>query len=475
MLRFLLVISVMVGCKTARTEGDAKFITIAQDNPERFVNGENILIKRVHEEHWNIFYNFSKNCPVSRKTAKNYQTLRQKLEEGVRLWLAPLREISRKPIVDKFVFYKSKETYDKAENNKQVKHHISAVFLCKRGLSSAGRSERLIHMMERQNGKKSPIFGNLPYSEITLLHELGHTFDLADTYVGNLGFSPPSSGSYIGTIGNQPKSIMSSSCPDSKLCLDDKRAIQWLYRYHYEGLDPTDCPPEFVYEELTHTSDRYTNRSVGGCVYKQPLIIELRQKHFDKAKELLAHDKNLKINVRDRYGFTALHYVAPLHHDFDTRAVRILSMKLLDYPEIDVNISDKHGNTPLHWAALFGNTEMVWFILFIDIAGKKIRTETNLNAQNKYGMTALHYATRGGRNKCADYLLRRSDIEVNIKESRFGNTPLHEAAKNGHTETVKMLLAHENINRNIRNRAGKTARQLAVDRGYEETTAKAFD
>ena len=468
----------MIGCKAVRTGGDAKFITVAHDGYDRFVNGENILIKRVHEEHWNIFYNFSKNCPASRKTEQNYQTLRQKLKKGIKIWLTPLREISRKPIVDKFLFYKSKGTYyDKSKNNEQVRYDISAIFSCNKGRSSANRQRRKINIMEQESAKNSPSFGNLSYSLVSLLHEIGHAFDLADTYVGNLSFSPPSSGTYRITIGNQPKSVMSGNCLSNKLCLDDKRAIQWLYRYHYEGLDPKQCPPEFVYEELTHTNDRYTNRTVGGCVYKQPLIVELRQKHLGRAKNLLANTKNLKINDKDRHGLAALHYVAPLLLDYDSGTVGSFLVKLLKYPGIDLNIADNHGNTPLHWAAWLGNNRMVWELLFIIPPGaRKFAHNENilLNNQNKYGMTALHNAAKGGRNKCTDYLLRRTDIDLNIKDSRFGNTPLHEAAKNGHTEVVKMLLAHKDINRNIRNRAGKTARQLAVDRGYPET-AKAFD
>ena len=473
MLRILLVMFIVIGCKIARTEGDAKFITVAQDDPDRFVNGKNILIKRVHEESWNIFYRFHNNCPDNRKTEKDHQTVRQKLEEGIRIWLEPLRKITSKPIVDKFIFYESKETdLYRAKNNQQVKHEIAATFVCKAGRSSADRYERGISMREKANGKNSPTFGNLPYNISTLLHELGHAFDLADTYVGNLDFSPPSSGTYLRTIGNQPKSIMSGGYCSRQggLCLDDKRAIQWLYRYHYEGLDPTDCPPEFVYEELTHD-----NKTVGGCVYRQPLIIELRQRHIDRMKSLLANDTNLKINDKDKHGYAALHYVAPLHLDHG-KYIRWILVKILEYPNIDVNITDNHNNTPLHWAAWFGNDYMVWELLFLaEVNGVYPESKTiKLNAQNRDGATSLHYAAKHGCKICVEIFVMHSGLKPNIKEHRSGNTPLHEAAKNGHTEVVKMLLAHEGINRNIRNRGNKTARQLAELNGHEETM-KAFD
>ena len=442
------------------------FITVAHDHPERFVNGENVLIKRVHEEHWDIFYDFDEACPASLKTEENYRILRENLERGIRIWLAPLREITDRPIVDKFVFYKEDE------EDENVGHEVAVYFKCEGGRSTASRYGRSITMQTSETDLVKDLFTpSLPYRISTLLHELGHVFDLPDTYVGNPSFSPPSTGVNRGTIGRQPPSVMSIAAGcwvkgQKDICLDDKRAIQWLYRYHWEGLDPTNCPPEFEYEELTHEG-----RTVGGCVYKQPLIVELRQRHLHNASEVLISTKNLKINDQDEHGFTALHYVAPIYLFSGISGykspIRELVRKILNFPGVDVNITDNHGNTPLHWAARFGNFTVVWDLLFLEEVDGiyPARKEAKLNAQNNNGMTALHYAAKLGRENCVQILLMRSDIDLNIKENLAGNTPLHEAVKNGRTEVVTMLLAHEDINPNLRNTAGFTPLQLVLQGG----------
>ena len=457
MIRILLVMFIVISCKPARIGGEAKFITVAQDDPERFVNGENILIKRVHEEYWDIFYQVDESCPASRKTAETDQLLREYLEEGIRVWLAPLKEITNRPIVDKFVFHKGSAQPDEYE--------ISAAFGCRKEASRAHRSSRSMVIMEDRRGAQ---FKGLPYGMFVLLHELGHVFDLSDTYVGNLMFSPPSTGGLPKTIGNQPQSVMSidGGCRNSSLCLDDKRAVQWLYRYHYEGLDPKNCPPEFIYEELVHDG-----RKVGGCVYKNPLLTEIRQGHSEGARRFLEKNRDIEINKKDEHGYTILNYIATL----PPKPTVGLLKEILTYPGINVNVTDKYGNSPLHWAAWFGQWRMVFWLLFT-IGYSEITQNEGilLNAQNNYGETALHYASRVGLRRSVSDLLKRTDIKPNIKEHRAGNTPLHDAAKYGHTEIVKMLLAHDSINRNIRNRAGKTARQLAELNGHEETV-QAFD
>ena len=485
MLRIMLVFLVLGACKVARTNGgDTKFITTAHDDPKRFVKDKNILIKRVHEKHWDIFYKFSKNCPAGRKTEENYRILRQQLEKWIKVWLAPLKEITDKPIVDRFVFHKSKESNLRLpRSNKNIEYVISVNFACVVGRSSASRTERLITMLQPKGDHRGQnVFApHLPYHPHNLLHELGHVFDLADTYVGNLSFSPPSTGGLKETIGKQPYSAMSGGGCWRKgspgLCLDDKRAIQWLYRYYWEGLDPTKCPSEFVYEELTQKKGGHT-RTVGGCVYRQPLIVELRQGHLTRVESLLMDDKTLKINEKDKHGHTALHHVAlmHLHANISNLEVRDLVREMLKYPNINVNVTDNHGNSPLHWAAWFDNNELSWQMLFLSSRAGVFpeRKQTKVNIQNNYSETPLHTAAKLGREICVEILLRRSDIRPNLKENRGGNTPLHEAAKNGHTEIVKMLLAHDSINRNIRNRAGKTARQLAELNGHEETV-RAFD
>ena len=437
------------------------FITIAHKWPALFASG-NILIKRVHEEHWNIVYEFE-DCPDSRKTEENHRLLRESLAKGIRVWLAPLREITDRPIVDTFVFYKPNEWREWKAENGPVDYDIWAEFFCETGRSLGGSGQ--IYMKETNYESTSTwIAPTLPYFTGAFLHELGHAFDLADTYIGNPSFSPASTGGSANTIGRQPYSLMSvGACRDGEtlwtLCLDDKRAIQWLYRYHWEGLDPTNCPPEFEYEELTHEG-----KTVGGCVLKQPLIVELRQGHLHKAEQILGSDKNLKINDQDEHGLTALHYIARLYPEFHWADIRggILN-EFLKHPDVDINVTNKWRNTPLHTAAWVGNGGMVSDLLFINI--ERVRDwGIMLNAQNNYGLTALHYAAKSGRNDCAMLLLKRTDIKPNIKDNR-GNTPLHEAAKNGRTEVVTMLLAHQDINPNLRNAAGFTPLQLAMQGG----------
>ncbi len=380
------------------------FITAAHDKPEAFANNENMLIKRVHEDSWDIAYGFADDCPDSIKTEENLTILREALETSIRLWLEPLREISDKPIVDKFNFY----------DRGRKPYHIYAEFECEFGRSHANRYGRIIFMQKRG---WTPISPDLLYDWYPLLHELGHTFDLADTYAEEgRGESFVSTGNLSNTRGKHPSSsVMSGVGCSSKcegglcspgLCDDDKKAIQWLYRYHYEGLDPTNCPPDYVYDEL-----RDGDRQIGGCVPRQPLIFEARQGHIGFVQNMVKENKNLLINEQDKDGNTALHHLAIYVYSsnyldvWNAGLARTLT-SVLAYPGIDINIKNNARNTALHLAARFNRYTMVEMLLEVEGVA--------LNARNLLGMTPLHYAAERGHVKSATHLLAHSNINPNL-------------------------------------------------------------
>ncbi|MBC6415641.1 MAG: ankyrin repeat domain-containing protein [Bdellovibrionales bacterium] len=72
----------------------------------------------------------------------------------------------------------------------------------------------------------------------------------------------------------------------------------------------------------------------------------------------------------------------------------------------DVNSTDKDEATPLHYASLYGNKEVVVAL---------IENGANLDAKNKKGETALHYASKSGNEKLAEFLIENG-LDVNEKD-----------------------------------------------------------
>lgn len=357
------------------------------------------LIERVHEDQWDIAYRIDLgDCPASSLTTESFSDAERLIEWAIRLWLEPLEELAKqrnKRLVDKFTFHRDGERRG---------NDLRVTFLCEYGNSSVRLSTGLPpDVVIRRGGEE------LFLLQASLAHEIGHAFGLADTYVGRLENTPSSTtGGINRTVGTQPASIMSSSKSYVKyggLAEDDKRGIRWLYRYVYDGnVALEDClDDDYVYEDTP-----------SGCVPRNPLAFDAKYGIPIYFIKMLHEDPKLK-DIPDEDGYTALHYLI-------IRRMHDPILRYLERTDFDINVKNRHGDTPLHLAAVYDNQQGCEQL----VADARIK----VNALNTLNYTPLHYAARYGR-----------------------------------VEIVKLLLAHEDINPNFRNAAGFTPLQLALQGG----------
>lgn len=90
---------------------------------------------------------------------------------------------------------------------------------------------------------------------------------------------------------------------------------------------------------------------------------------------------------------------------------------MLVMPNVDLEILDANGNTPLFVAAQSGNSDCLYYILNTPSGCPDV------NRPNKAGMTPLHIAASMGYHECVSYLLNCDGIDPNCKNND-GNTPL---------------------------------------------------
>ncbi|MFS7956992.1 putative non-specific serine/threonine protein kinase [Helianthus anomalus] len=110
---------------------------------------------------------------------------------------------------------------------------------------------------------------------------------------------------------------------------------------------------------------------------------------------------------------------------------------------------------PVHLAAHGGHVDVLRLLLL---------KGADVNMLSKDGDTALHMAVEEQRRDCCRLLLA-SGAQTDIRNSHDLDTPLHIAAALGDDYMVKLLL-QKGAYKEIRNRSGKTAYDIAVERGH---------
>ena len=173
----------------------------------------------------------------------------------------------------------------------------------------------------------------------------------------------------------------------------------------------------------------------------------------------------------------------PLFADFLNKMLNKFPKSILE--------ADNDGWTPLHYAAYFGNTEVVEMFLENNISlpykmDKEGMSALHISAMRGHGgvmraiitkcpntcelldnkgRTALHLAVEHGKKNAVKVLLQTLTFQDHINEQdKEGNTPLHVAATNDRFKISLMLTDDRRVEKLAVNKKGMSAADIIESR-----------
>ncbi len=161
-------------------------------------------------------------------------------------------------------------------------------------------------------------------------------------------------------------------------------------------------------------------------------------------------DQDINVNLADAHGETPI---------FDcARKGKLDIAKLLITKFANVNIENRQGELPIHLAAHKGDLQMIRLL---------IETGSYLNKKTVEDKLPVHYAIAGGRVETIPYLLKESKQSWFIKDT-YGNTLLHHASRTVSVSVIDLLL-NQNLDPNALNDQFESPIFNAVRFGSVET------
>jgi len=202
----------------------------------------------------------------------------------------------------------------------------------------------------------------------------------------------------------------------------------------------------------------------------------LCQQLLNKVKKVENREHLLNATVVEQFTFGPRNIrarVAAIHIAAYHGNIGVVKVLCEEYG-VDINCSTSEtlegptrqkGLTPLYWAAVNGQTELVQKL--IDITG------VNTSCSDD-GDMALHVASMSGHIELVILLLEHQ-ADVNASNHTDGVTPLYVAARNGHTEVVKLLVDHNADVNASRHTDGATSLYVAAQNGHTEVVRLLVD
>lgn len=499
---FIMLVALSTSCRSEEEEsaGKTKFVAITQQGvpnaPDAVDNFRGFLIRTVHNPKIKIDYGFSDNDYCDKQFSNRDKQLKKSISKVLRVWLASLAD--KDGIVDKFE-YRYRETHKDGERRKFKykmwvfgKPDLSIIFYCDLGRSFARIvTHAMVHMFQDRRVMMGAS-DQKKFSLSTLLHELGHAFGLADTYV-ELGEKSLWKGRYnasdggdTNTVGRQPISVMNSSylmATDSagelQVGEDDIAGMNWLYSYHVaKNIDLSDCPAGYFYEDSTK-----------GCVPRYPLIFATQQNNLSIVEGLLSDDPTINLDQQDELGNSALHYAASKQKMHGSELYDYLIGKgantqlknnrgeiaqdLLSEEKRSKDISDTLLHLLMRQVSSSAVLRQVSYTLQQENGSEIVEkvfylVDINRRSPDSSGKTLLHLAIIEKRLDIVKILLDLDHLDVNIQSKLSEETALHYAARFGQVEIAKLLLERRRINTELKDTWGKSPLARAMSEGQVE-------
>jgi len=170
-----------------------------------------------------------------------------------------------------------------------------------------------------------------------------------------------------------------------------------------------------------------------------------------RTAEILLERNDVNPDIADKNGRTPLSWAA-------SHGNVVFVKMLLERNGVNPDMPDRRGRTPILWAAIYGYTEVVKILL---------EHRIDPDVADESGRTPLSWAVTGEQVGIVEMLLERNDVNPDRADD-CGRTPLSFAAEYGYRKAVEILLKREDVNPGRADESGRKPISWASSEGNED-------